>query len=282
MSLLPIINIKNIINYDTDSTEYHNYLKYLNIYYEKSKVKTDKYEKKIVDEKYVLIDKTDNTKIEIKPSKFIDLNNYYSNLINEINKILYEISSLVENNDIINNEKREKFSELKGLYIEYNKKKKEIEEYKRDNNKIIDDIMQEKLNKYNILINSYNDRKETFSNINTSITNEIRQELIKVYKENGYKIPKDDIIEGISKKHNIKTLVVDNWFKWIESTYLYIKTQKELFEINNKLNEEINKQEENYKLFLYEEPEIKKIADNKISKKVEKTVIKKKIKVKKT
>jgi hypothetical protein len=270
---IPIFNVNEMLKYDLDSDEYKKYLEYLNIFNKQDDGKIDQYKKEITDDSYILIDKKDpNKKIIINKSKFIDLNNYYQLIKDEISNILYEIAYLLDNNNIINEDKREKFDILKKKYIEYNTSVKNIDKIFEDDKKIIDDILIEIKDKYTEIINYYNFRKTFYSNIENKITNEKRVYIINIFKEKGNKIPDDTTIVGISKKYDINVGDLDNWFKWIEATYTYIKLQKELFELNDKMNLEIKNRDLQKRYFIYQKPaiEIKTSYEKKIIKKTSK------------
>ena len=270
---IPIFNVNEMLKYDLDSDEHKKYLEYLNIFNKQEDGKMDQYKKEITDDSYILIDKKDpNKKIIINKSKFIDLNNYYQLIKDEISNILYEIAYLLDNNNIINEDKREKFDILKKKYIEYNTSVKNIDKIFEDDKKIIDDILIEIKDKYTEIINYYNFRKTFYSNIENKITNEKRVYIINIFKEKGNKIPDDTTIVGISKKYDINVGDLDNWFKWIEATYTYIKLQKELFELNDKMNLEIKNRDLQKRYFIYQKPaiEIKTSYEKKIIKKTSK------------
>lgn len=270
---IPIFNVNEMLKYDLDSDEHKKYLEYLNIFNKQDDGKMDQYKKEITDDSYILIDKKDpNKKIIINKSKFIDLNNYYQLIKDEISNILYEIAYLLDNNNIINEDKREKFDILKKKYIEYNTSVKDIDKIFEDDKKIIDDILIEIKDKYTEIINYYNFRKMFYSNIENKITNENRVYIINIFKEKGNKIPDDTTIVGISKKYDINISDLDNWFKWIEATYIYIKLQKELFELNDKMYLEIKNRDLQKRYFIYQKPaiEIKTSYEKKIIKKTSK------------
>jgi hypothetical protein len=274
---IPIFDVNEMLKYDLDSDEYKKYLEYLNIFNKQEDGKTDQYKKEITEDSYILIDKKDpNKKIIINKSKFIDLNNYYQLIKDEISNILYEIAYLLDNNNIINQDKREKFDILKKKYIEYNTSVKDIDKIFEDDKKIIDDILIEIKDKYTEIINYYNFRKTFYSNIENKITNEKRVYIINIFKEKGNKIPDDTTIVGISKKYDINVGDLDNWFKWIEATYTYIKLQKELFELNDKMNLEIKNRDLQKRYFIYQKPAIE------IKTSYEKKIIKKPSKLKKS
>jgi len=269
---IPIFDILEMDKYDTTNDEYKNYLKYLDIYFRQKVKKTDVYDKDYIDGIYYLIDKLEkNKKIKIKSTKFIDLIEYNNDINNIINNILYNISSLLDDNYTIDNDIRSKFNYLKETYTLYNNQINSIKNINTKHDEIINNIIGNKLDKYQKLIEYYENRKDIFNKITISISNDIRNNLINIYKENKLKIPSDDELSGISKMYNIKIDDLDKWFKWIEYTYLYIKTQNDLLSINNELILIDNKY--NYKMmhFIMEKPVVKIINEE----------IKKKIKIKK-
>ena len=76
------INFKNMYNYQskgliTTNDNYNKYIKYLQFFFQKDHEK-DKYKKEFMNDTYILIDKRDpNKKIEITPTKFINIHKFY-------------------------------------------------------------------------------------------------------------------------------------------------------------------------------------------------------------
>ena len=102
------INFKNMYNYQskgliTKNDNYDKYIKYLQFFFQKTYEK-DKYTKDFMDGAYILIDKRDPKKrIEITPSRFINIHKFYLELKNQIDVILLKFFSFIESKDNFTN-----------------------------------------------------------------------------------------------------------------------------------------------------------------------------------
>ena len=262
---IPIFDVNEMSKYDRDSKEYTDYIQYLTLFNKLEDGKSDQYIKQTDGDIYILIDKRDQSKkIEISRSKFLDLNYYYKQLKDETDNILYRIIYLLDNN-IINDNKREQFDNLKESYLKYNQIANSIDLINIEDKAIIDNLFDNIKDKYSLLVKYFNNRKEIFSKINNKITNEIRINIIKVFKEKGNSIPDDNVIVGFSKKYNVSVKDLDLWFKWTEASYLYIRIEKDLSDLNKSIEEELKRQDFKKRYFIYQRPvvEIKKDQETK-------------------
>jgi len=263
---IPIFDVNEMLKYDLDSKEYTDYIQYLTLFNKLEDGKSDQYIKQTDGDIYILIDKRDQSKnIQISRSKFLDLNYYYKQLKDETDNILYKIIYLLDNN-IINDNKREQFDNLKESYLKYNQIANSIDLINIEDKAIIDNLFDNIKDKYSLLVKYFNDRKEIFSKINNKITNEIRINIIKVFKEKGNSIPDDSVIVGFSKKYNVPVKDLDHWFKWTEATYLYIRTERDLADLNKRVNEELERQDYKKRYFIYQRPVIEIKKDQKTKK----------------
>jgi hypothetical protein len=239
------LNIKNMYNYQLehlDNEEYKLYLKYLNIYFIKDHIK-EKYEKNYLDNKYILIDKKKSSdKIIITPSKFINIHSLYIDLKKYSDELLIKISNIVESKNNINEENRKEFEYLKNKYISYQEKIKDIESINIDYYKEYEILINKKIEKSIDLIKYYKKRNHVYSEIKDMIKQNLKNKLIKIFKDNNKKIPNISEINKIAKENLVSSNEIEKWFNWIESTYLYILVKNEIIE----LNKEIDNKEKNF------------------------------------
>jgi hypothetical protein len=263
---IPIFDINEMSKYDLESKEHTDYIKYLTVFNKQEDGKLDQYIKETDKNVCILIDKKEpSKKIKIYKSKFLDLNHYFKELNDEISDILYKIIYLLDNN-IIDDNKRDQFTKLKESYLKYNEAIKGINIINTINKGLIDNLINDIKDKYLLLIKYFNDRKEIYNKIDNKITNEIRINIINIFKEKGNKIPDDSIIVGFSKKFNVSVKDLDNWFKWVEASYLYIKIQKELLELNKRVEEELESQDFKKRFFIYQKPHVEIIKSTEVKK----------------
>ncbi len=241
------INIESVYKYQLDlkdNKEYNDYLKYINQYYTKQS-KKEKYNKYYLDGKYVLEDKINPTKkIFIEPTKFSDINVLYFELKNNIDEILNKISNLIETKNNITEENRSEFESLKTKYGVYKKHIESIDKINKNHYSILNELLLEKINKTNELAKLYQKREEVFNEINIMIKENLKNQLIKIFKENKKIIPNISAINKIAKSNNVPSSEIEKWFSWIETIYKYMIIKNEL----NKINNDINSKEEIYEI----------------------------------
>lgn len=237
------INIKEMYKFQLEkleNEEYNKYLKYLNVFYMKDQ-KKEKYIKKYVDNKYVLIDKQiQSKKIIIIPSEYININNLYIELNKYSEELLIKISNIIESKNNITDENRNEFDFLKKKYLIFQEKLNDINIIKEEYHKELDILINNKVEKIDDLIKFYKKRNIDYSNIKESINRNLKNNLIKVFKETGNKIPSIIVINKIAKENLIASNEIEKWFQWIESVYFYMLIKIEI----KILNENINKKEE--------------------------------------
>jgi hypothetical protein len=233
---------------------YKKYLNYLKIFYEKEH-KKDKYIKNFIDNKLILIDKSNpKKKIEILPSKFININSLYIELNELSSKILFDINNLIESNSNITDEQRDKFEDLKKQYIICKKKLDDINDINKEYFDEMQLLIKNKIEKSNSLAKYYQLRHEIYSSIKVFIKEEVKNRLFLYFKENKNRIPPQSIINKIGKDNNIPSNEIEKWFKWIENVYQYILIQKELNEIEKNIEKKEKEFQELTKYMIIQKP----------------------------
>jgi hypothetical protein len=232
------LNIKEMYNYQLEnlnSEEYIKYIKYLNIFFLKEH-KKEKYIKDYLDNKYVLIDKQDQSKkIIISPSDFINLHKLYIDLRKYSDELLIKISNIIESKNNINEEDRIKFDYLKKKYLSFQEKIKDIELINNNYYKELDLLLNQKIEKLDNLVKYYKKRNYEYSQIEVMITENLKNKLIKIYKENKKKIPGISEINKIAKENLIASNEIEKWFNWIESVYFYMLVKNEIIELDKNI-----------------------------------------------
>jgi hypothetical protein len=241
-----------------DNVEYNNYLKYLNIYYEKPG-KKQKYNKYYLNGKYVLEEISNpSKKIYIEPTKFFNINILYINLKENIDLVLNKISGLIQSKNNITEDNRNEFEILKKKYIIYKKNIESIDNINKTYYDELNALLLEKINITNNLAKNYQKREEVFGEIKVMIKETLKNKLIKIFKENKRSIPSISQINKIAKENNIPSDEIEKWFNWIESVYIYMNVKNELYKINNL----IELKEKNYEILsknmIIKEPSITK------------------------
>jgi hypothetical protein len=239
--------IKNMYNFqlnELNSPFYKKYLDYIKIFYrKKAGTKNNIYDKNYQNSKYILIDKKDKKKtITITPSEFINIYEYYFTTQKQCNKILYNISLIIESKNNINDENRESFDILKKEYISLKKKINDIQLIQDEFYKSLNELLNKKINESNNIIKFYQKRRNYYHEIKTMIPEEIKREFITIFKKNKNKMPEQTEINQISKKYKIPAKDTENWFLWIESSYYYLIAKKEI----NKLDKEMIEKEDTF------------------------------------
>jgi len=241
------INIESLHKYQLslgNNKDYNDYLKYINQYYAKQG-KKEKYNKYYLNGKYVLEDKTNpSKKIFIESTKFSDINVLYIELKNNIDSTLNRISNLIETKNNITEENRSEFETLKKKYGLYKKHIESIDNIKKTHYTELNKLLLEKINKTNELAKLYQKREEVFNEIKVMIKENLKNQLIKIFKENKKSIPNISTINKIAKSNDIPSLEIEKWFNWIETIYKYMNIKNEL----NKINNDINVKEETYEI----------------------------------
>lgn len=255
------IDIKEMYKYQCDqlnNTEYQEYLKYLNFFFEKDH-KKDKYTKTIMDDKYILIEKQNPSKeIIITPSEFVNIHKLYIELKTYSDLILFKISALIESKNNITDNNRAEFDSLKKKYVLCQEKLKDINIINQSFYEEIEVLLSKKIDKTNELSKFYMKRSENYSNIKMMIPEKIKNKLILKFKENNKKIPSLAEINKIAKENEIPSNEIEKWFEWIESVYIYIQIKNELINLDKVILEKENNYDMNTKYMIIKKPIIEK------------------------
>ena len=234
------LNIKEMYNYqleELNNEEYKKYLKYLNIYFLKDH-KKEKYTKDYLDNKYVLIDKQNpSKKIMITPSDFINIYKLYIDLKKYSDELLIKISTIIESKNNISEENRLDFEYLKKKYLSFQEKIKNIELINNNYYKELELLLNQKIEKLDNLVKYYKKRNYEYSQIKVMITENLKNKLIKIFKDNNKKIPGISEINKIAKENLIASIEIEKWFIWIESVYFYMLVKNEIVELNKNIND---------------------------------------------
>ena len=256
------INFKNMYNYQskgliTKNDNYDKYIKYLQFFFQKNYEK-DKYTKEFMNNTYILIDKRDSKKrIEITPSKFINIHQFYLELKNQIDNILLKFFSFIESKDNFTNQNREEFDILKKKYSAYKEKIEEIDLINTDFYKEIDLLNIQKKEKKNKLKNRKKKKLEVYSQIKTMIPEQLKTELIQIFAKNKMSAPDNNHIRNLAKANNIPANDIELWFSWIEENYYYLLLKNEISKINSSINAKELGYDMNTKYFIIKKPIIK-------------------------
>lgn len=256
------INFKNMYNYQTKglitkNDNYDKYIKYLQFFFQKNHEK-DKYTKDFMDGSYILVDKRDpKKKIEITPSRFINIHKFYLELKNQIDVILLKFFSFIESKDNFSNENREEFDILKKKYSAYKEKIEEIDLINIDFYKEIDILNIQKIEKTTNLIIRYKKKLEVYSQIKTMIPEQLKIEMIQMFAKNKMSQPDNNHIRNLAKANNIPANDIELWFSWIEENYYYLLLKHEISKINATINAKELGYDLNTKYFIIKKPIIK-------------------------
>jgi hypothetical protein len=239
MDYLEDLNIKEMYKYQInqlDSKEYKEYLHYLHTYFLKEH-KKEIYDKDFIDSQYILIDKKNpKKKISITPSQFINIHKLYIDLKNYSDELLIQIKNIIESKNNISEEDRINFENFKKKYLSYAEKIKDIDEINSHYYKELEKLLNIKIEKSNQLIKYYQKRNDIYNQIKGMIKENIKNNLIKIFKENKKKIPSANELNKIAKKYDVSSNEIEKWFQWIESVYLYILAKEEILLIDNQIN----------------------------------------------
>jgi len=242
----------------TGTEEYNQYIKYLQIFFQQPSNKRDRYRRETLDDKYILISKENPKKrIEITPSKFINLHRFYTELKKEIEQILLKFYSFIESKDNFTNENRAEFDAIKQRYVTFKEKLNEMELINDSYYKELDKLNLEKLEKMNDLIIRYKKKTTVYSKIKTMIKQQLKTEMIKEFSENKMSIPSDAVIKNMAKTYEVPADDIELWFEWIEENYYYLLLRKEIAEISEKISKTELSYNLNTEYFIVKAPDIK-------------------------
>ena len=252
------ISILDMYNYqkkEKGTKDYEKYLKYLNYYYKfDKKDKKNKYKKAYHDGKLIISDGKDKKKVTIQPAEFIDLTVYHTYLKEHLNTILSNISLIIESNSNITDKNRIEFEQLKKNYVLVQKQLKDIDFIYSEYNKEKEKLELEKMEKGYDLEKYYKKRNVLYESIKTMIETNLKNKLIHMFKENKHKIPSLTIINKIAKENEISSSELEKWFEWIENTYFYLITQKDIYDMEKIIKEKHDNFEQQIKYLIIKKP----------------------------
>lgn len=253
------IDIGKIFNNEINelkNKEYEKYLKYLNFFLSIGQ-KKDKYNKEFLNNKYILIDRSDSQKkIIITPTEFINIHKLYFELKNYSDFYLEKIISLIETKNNINDEDRKQFNLYKEKYIQYRNQLQNINSINKDFYDEMEILLNKKIEKSFEYSKYYQKRLFHYNNIKMMIPEKLKYKLIKYFKENKKKIPSLMIINKIAKENNVPSDEIEKWFLWIENVYFYRLLENELFKINKEIEDKEQKYDMNTKYMIIKKPSI--------------------------
>ena len=172
------------------------------------------------------------------------------------NKILYEITQMINNTKLDELNSKQRFDVLKKEYIEIKKKMSEIDIIEDSQKKDINELQNENMDLILELGKIYFNRGERYKALKTKLNYEKKQKIIDEFKNNN-KIPDDSVINSLAKSIDISLEECKNWFKWLDDCYKYIELQ---IKINDKTIE-IQKKKDFFKKinnsFILNEPVVK-------------------------
>jgi hypothetical protein len=251
-------DITELFDYNRENNNHEEYDKYMSYYYQ-APSKKDTFGREFKDGKIILHNLKDPKKrIIITPAKTANLYYYYKKILLENDVMMEKVSTLIEGKQNLTKEDYDEFEEIKKKYSLYLKQIQEIDGIHSNHYKEIDVFITDKIEKGLLMAKYYNERVKQFKEIKEPILKEAKNEMIKLFKENGNRIPIDASINKLSRKHNIPSNDSEEWFKWIEKCYLYMMARKKLYEVVDKLKE--NKEDFEIKLenCMIEKPVIEK------------------------
>ena len=237
------------------SPEYDQYLQYLKI----CTLKQTKYQKSFVNGQYILFDKKDKKKkIILTPTQFINLNEFQIKLHKTIDLLLYQISEIIESNKNITNEIRDQFNRLKEKYIILQQKIKEVDIIYDSFYQEINALITTQIIKTNELAEWYQKRTHSYTHIKTMISSSTKKEWIQLFHKHSKQIPSITEKKKLAISYQIPVYDVDRWFEWIESSYHYLRIQKEIQHIYETIQEKEKQFDSSIEYMIIKEPHIEK------------------------
>ena len=250
------LDFKKMSEYQ-NSEEYNKYLKYLNFFYMKEHSK-DRYNKEYLEGTYILIEKKNpSKKIEITPTEFVNIHRLYIELKKYSEVILTVISNIISSKNNITENDRKEFDNLKEKYMMYKQQLKEISIINKDFYDEMDVLLNKKIELSNNLAKYYQKRNNQYSEIKVMISESLKNKLILIFKDNNKKVPTDKHINKIAKENLVPSIEIENWFKWIESVYLYRLVKNDITKLTNDIKIKEETYDMNSKYMIIKKPIIK-------------------------
>lgn len=171
--------------------------------------------------------------LEFKFPTYINLYEKLFNLKKERTDIVYKIIGLLQKfNGDIGKEGgvKKSFEELKRQYVAYGKKIEDIEKIFGDEAGEMEELVDERFDIFNKLIDMYTERQNIFRKIKKRLLRRHKLELMRAYDN---KLPKDKLYQ-MGGKMGITPEDVDAWIKW----FGYVMKYKEMLDKLHELTEE--------------------------------------------
>ncbi len=241
-----------------NSEEYQKYFRYLVRYFEKSDSKSKKnyVSKNSVDGDLLL--QNQKNEIKIHPAKFVNIDIYRMEALEELNDILYQLSFLIENRDNISDEERSQFEILKNNYIILKKHLDEIKQIDKNYDSRMEKLYDEKLQIFIELSLKLQQREEIYAKITSQIKihdkNRLAEELTIVKK--GDEMTRLDLskLKELGAELKINTSELEKWMDWIIACYDYLFIKKKLRELDRIIEYELSIHKQKSTNLLYEVP----------------------------
>jgi len=272
-------NIKDLYEYQIkirnngkEKKEYDKYTKLMEQYYRKDSIYIKEYE----DGKLIFIEKTNpKHKITIEPAVFINIDVLYIELKKTLDHLYHSIFEKIdkldmddENSDEDSDNNSDKNSDEKSDEIEFEELQEQYKIYKdkiEDINEVeklflseIITLLQLRVEKLFQLAKYYQHRKSSYHTIQMDsklkVNENIKRNIISLFKENKCIIPTQNKINQFSKKNNIPSSHTEKWLEWIEKTYLYMKIQKEIHEMSTQIIHKEKEYKDFFDFFLIKKP----------------------------
>ena len=239
-----------------DGDLYKKYEDAISVFFRKER-ESDDFIRITKDDMYIMIDKkNDKNKTVIIPPKVVNINKYYmdkekkkSEIYNTISNIISDIKNEVEN--------KSKFNELKEELTEINKETNLIKKVLNDQKSVINYLTKKQTDALFKLSELFFKRNQIYRKLeHKKINNEQIKELLKIYKENGNQIPKDEFLKTLVDKLKLDFFNIKNILIWINISRTYISLQGEV----NKTKKELEMRRRDYQKinnnFIIKMPEV--------------------------
>ena len=121
----------------------------------------------------------------------------------------------------------------------------------------MDVLLNKKIELSNNLAKYYQKRNNQYSEIKVMISESLKNKLILIFKDNNKKVPTDKHINKIAKENLVPSIEIENWFKWIESVYLYRLVKNDITKLTNDIKIKEETYDMNSKYMIIKKPIIK-------------------------
>ena len=254
-------NIREMMEYNKKLFENENYLRYtehLHQYFGRETKKT-RFNKSYSPNGYLLTSRSNKSaKIRIVPSIVVNLRLYQNQLQKEIDKILFEIAQLIEN-QMTREEDSSTFETLRNKYISCKKQIQEIEDLDGSFQKTCQ-TLEEKIASTLIELKLITTkRKDAYATLPTQPDLSIKKKIMDFYQAEGLQIPDAGKINQFSKDSQITTEIIESILNWMDASQEYVKKEIEHSEAVRRLQSEIIQHEAIFQFFILRPPRIERL-----------------------